>query len=54
MIKGHPWLPDSFYDFFRWKLPQLVPMSEYGVEMMFFEYNPFNSKTYAGIPLILL
>ena len=48
MIKGHMWLPDSVYDFFKWKLPSVWPKSDYGTEMILFDYNPFHSTLYTG------
>lgn len=48
MIKGHLWLPDQIYDFFKWKLPSVWPKSDYGVDMILFDYNPFHSNSYTG------
>ncbi len=35
-------------DFFKWKLPSVWPKSDYGVDMILFNYNPFHSNTYTG------
>lgn len=48
MIKGHHWLPDSIYDFFKWNLQTLWPMSDYGVESVLLEQNVFQKKVYSA------
>lgn len=52
MQKNHAWIPDSVMDWFKWEFPKYIPKSDYGMQMLFFDWSIFHTKVYTGRDLI--